>query len=128
MPVPTVLSHGDLHPANIWVDKKKDTFIIDWEANSFRSIWYDPASLLCKFRRQEGRRRMLLNCNEPSVIDKVLINDEQKKYNMESVMAILLLENMKDTINLLLSFSQGKRHILDEFAHNLESIDWLKEK
>lgn len=124
-PVPIVLSHSDLHPSNIWVDNNQQISIIDWEANSFKSIWYDPATLLCKFRRSEGRRRMLLNCNDSSVIDAVLINDEQKKYNMESVMAILLLENIIEIINILLDFPQENRLLLDGFTENLEKINWF---
>lgn len=49
------LSHGDLQPGNIWVEKNTDRiYIIDWESWERRSIWYDEATLYQSLRRGDG--------------------------------------------------------------------------
>ena len=44
------LSHGDLQPGNVWVDKDGKIFIIDWESWNQRSIWYDKAVMFGNIR------------------------------------------------------------------------------
>ncbi|HNX29316.1 MAG TPA: phosphotransferase [Syntrophomonadaceae bacterium] len=123
-PVPVALAHCDFHPQNILIDKNRKIYIIDWEANNFRSIWYDPASLLLNFRQPEGMRNMLLNYCEKNIIDAVLINDEQKIYNMESLMCILLLENILGKTIIAGEMKHGTTGILDNYTEKLSNINW----
>lgn len=54
------LSHGDLQPGNIWVERKTNkVYIIDWESWDIRSVWYDKAVLLCDIRNSDGIRQLL---------------------------------------------------------------------
>jgi hypothetical protein len=93
--IPLAISHGDLQAGNLWVDKKvKKTYIIDWETNETRSIWYDPATLLLATRRYDGIINMFMNRESKYVRDAVLINDKEKDYNMSGVMGILMLEDI----------------------------------
>lgn len=56
------LSHGDLQPGNIWVERETDKiYIIDWESWDIRSTWYDKAVLLCNIRNGDGIRGLLNN-------------------------------------------------------------------
>ncbi len=44
------LSHGDLQPGNVWIDKNGKIFIIDWESWNQRSVWYDRAIMFENIR------------------------------------------------------------------------------
>lgn len=44
------LSHGDLQPGNVWIDKDEKIFIIDWESWNQRSVWYDRAIMFNNIR------------------------------------------------------------------------------
>jgi len=48
--VTLTLSHGDLQPGNVWVDKDGKIFIIDWESWNRRSSWYDRAVMFSNIR------------------------------------------------------------------------------
>lgn len=121
-PVPIVLAHGDFHSNNILVDNNNHIYIIDWETNSYRSIWYDPATLLCKFKFRAGMRNLWLDSSRVQVKDAILINDQQKNYNMESVAAILILERLHGLFSLMhLNFQNG-RQILGDFTENLHDL------
>lgn len=49
------LSHGDLQPGNIWVEKGTDKiYLIDWESYARRSVWYDQATLFENIRMAGG--------------------------------------------------------------------------
>ncbi len=92
--IPTVLSHGDLQGGNIWISEKGETIIYDWETNSRRSVWYDPATLLWKLHSGAfviDIRDMVLKD------DRFLINDEKKDYSANQLSAIafiIILENL----------------------------------
>jgi len=45
-----VLSHGDLQPGNIWIEKSGRMYIIDWESWDVRSEWYDKTALYGNLR------------------------------------------------------------------------------
>lgn len=124
--IPIALSHGDLQSGNLWVDTdKKKTYIIDWETNDIRSIWYDPATLLLSTRRNNGVLNMVHNCNSLEVKNAVLINDSCKDYNMESVMGILILEDiifyLQDNLELPLDWGG---ELIDNFGGQLTQIKW----
>ena len=122
--VPLALSHGDLQEGNIWVDTQAEkTFIIDWETNAFRSIWYDPATLLLSTRSNNGVRKMFANRKKVEIRDAILINDEVKSHDIEGVLGIVLLEDIVFRLedNLELPFDWGKDNI-EEFGKQLERI------
>ena len=122
--VPIVLSHGDLQAGNIWVDTLNNrTYIIDWETYAKRSIWYDAATLLIAMRRHNGVINMVSNCKSEAVKNAVLINDSKKDYNMESVMGILILEDIIFYLedNLELSLDWG-RDLIDNYGRQLINI------
>ncbi len=48
--VTLTLSHGDLQPGNVWIDKNKNIFVIDWESWDERSVWYDRAIMFSSVR------------------------------------------------------------------------------
>lgn len=125
-PVPVVLAHCDLHPQNILIDQNNKIYLIDWEAYDFRSIWYDPAVLLLEFRRSAGINNMLLNYNHQNIIDAVLVNDEQKSYNMESVMSILIMENILGKTIIAKELKQGAGTVLHNFVEYFSHISWYQ--
>ena len=56
--IPVSLSHGDLQPGNLWVERHTDKlYIIDWESWHTRSTWYDRALLYEQLRKQAGLAR-----------------------------------------------------------------------
>ncbi len=122
-PVPVVMAHCDLHKQNIMVDEQGKIFIIDWEAVDYRSIWYDPATLLLAFRRRAGLRHMLAKFDQPSLTRALLVNDDEKHYNMKSLMAFLLLENLWSKTNL----AKESQWDIGEFLNDLAGyLSWEK--
>jgi hypothetical protein len=124
--IPYALSHGDLQSGNLWVDtNSSQTYIIDWETNDFRSIWYDPATLLLSTRRNNGVLNMVNNCNSSEVKKAVLINDSFKDYNMKAVMGLLVLEDivfyLQDNLELPLNWGGD---LIDTFGRQLMKIRW----
>jgi len=124
--IPIAVSHGDLQSGNLWVDiDKKKTYIIDWETNALRSIWYDPATLLLSTRRYNGVLNMVNDFNTSNVKDAVLINDSCKDYNMESIIGILVLEDiifyLEDNLELPLDWGGD---LIDNFGKQLMRLNW----
>ena len=124
--IPIAISHGDLQEGNIWVDtKNKKTLIIDWETNDYRSIWYDPATLLLSTRSNNGVYNMFLNRKKEETKNAILTNDKDKSYDMEGVMGIVLLEDIVFRLedNLELQFDWGKENI-EDIGKQLKRIIW----
>tara|TARA_R110001583_G_scaffold56717_1_gene170926 strand:+ start:15585 stop:16748 length:1164 start_codon:yes stop_codon:yes gene_type:complete len=124
--IPIAVSHGDLQEGNIWVDtKNKKTLIIDWETNDYRSIWYDPATLLLATRSNNGIYNMCLNCKKEETKNAILTNDNNKLYDMEGILGIIILEDIVFHLedNLELQFDWGKENI-DEMGKQLKKIIW----
>lgn len=127
-PLPTVLSHGDLQAGNIWVDKAKGkTYLLDWETNERRSIWYDCATLLLSTRRANKLKEMMENCETVAVKTAVLANDSRKDYAMPSVMGIITLEDilfyLDDMLELPRDFGGD---IFTRIAGELDAMGWRK--
>lgn len=59
MPIPLVVSHGDLQSGNIWLENDGRVWIYDWETQKPRSVWYDSATLLFATRRAGGMEHMM---------------------------------------------------------------------
>lgn len=59
MPIPLVISHGDLQSGNIWLENDGRVWVYDWETQKQRSVWYDSATLLFATRRAGGLERMM---------------------------------------------------------------------
>lgn len=54
------LSHGDLQPGNIWIEKRThNIYIIDWEAYDIRSLWYDECTLNNQIRMEAKLREFV---------------------------------------------------------------------
>lgn len=124
--VPLVLSHGDLQSGNIWVDTKKgETFVIDWETNGLRSIWYDSATLLLSTRRHNGMINMVKDRNTEKVKKAVLFNDSNKEYDMDAVIGILILEDiifyLEDNLELQLDWGGD---LIDRYGKQLMQLKW----
>jgi hypothetical protein len=124
--IPIAVSHGDLQSGNLWVDvDKKKTYIIDWETNDIRSIWYDPATLLLSTRRYNGVLNMANDCNTLNVKNALFINDSCKEYNMESIIGILILEDiifyLEDNLELPLEWGGD---LIDNFGRQLMRLNW----
>lgn len=93
--IPLVLSHGDLQEGNIWVDvKNAHPYIIDWETNGFRSIWYDPATLLLGTRTNNGVVNMMESVSGPVGTAAILSNDQIKNNDMRKIACVILLEDI----------------------------------
>lgn len=93
--IPLTISHGDLQSGNIWYDNNKNqTYILDWETNGYRSVWYDPATLLQSTRRNNGILNLFNNSCNQDVIDSILITDDNKMYNPDLLLSVLLLEDI----------------------------------
>lgn len=94
LPVPTVMSHGDLQTGNIWLDREKKTWIYDWETAGRRSIWYDSAVLGCSLRRADGWREFF----RPEQEETMLRLDGKKDYaaqQRQAIREIVLLEDLQ---------------------------------
>ena len=125
--IPVALSHGDLQSGNIWVDTKKgSTYIIDWETNAYRSIWYDPATFLLSIRRNDGVYDMISKRHSEKVKSAVLINDSVKTHDIDGVVGIIVLEDIIFCLedNLELQSNWGKENI-DELGRQLGKIEWI---
>lgn len=93
--VPIVVSHGDLQTGNIFVDKKTgETIVYDWETASPRSIWYDMGRFILYSQRAGRYAQMVNNRNTEEVRNALLLMDSQKSYNMDEVIAVLVLEEL----------------------------------
>ena len=127
-PLPSVESHGDLQSGNVWVDvKKKKTYIIDWETHERRSVWYDCATLLLSTRRANKLKEMMDNCEIGTVKKAVLINDNRKNYNMQSVMGIITLEDIMFYLDDMLELPEDfGGDIFDRIAGELDKMGWRK--
>lgn len=128
--IPLTLSHGDLQAGNIWVDTSLNkTYIIDWETNSVRSIWYDPATLLLNTRSHNGIYSLVVNRQKKYVKDAILINDPTKDYKIDSIIGILVLEDiifhLEDNLELLHDWG---RDLIDQYGKQLLSIQCGLEK
>ncbi len=100
----TALTHGDLQPGNIWVDPQAGkVYILDWETLAIRSIWYDPATLLCSLRKRNGFETMIKMLKDKVLFNRILDMDDKEDYNSELVIAIILLENISFYLDDLLS-------------------------
>ena len=124
--IPIAVSHGDLQEGNIWVDTINDkTLIIDWETNDYRSIWYDPATLLLSTRSNNGIYNMFLNRKKIETKKAILTNDNDKSYDMEGVIGIIILEDIVFRLedNLELQFDWGKENI-EDIGKQLKKIIW----
>lgn len=111
--VPVVRAHCDFHPANIMVDKQGEVYILDWEANDQRSIWYDPAVMLLGLRRPDGLREILSKFDGEKVSEALLFNDGEKNYNMESLVSFLALENLLGKTIIAADFKERAGAFLD---------------
>lgn len=124
--IPLVISHGDLQAGNIWVDNRGNrTYIIDWETHEFRSIWYDPATLLLETRKKNGLHN-LVNIKEPDrVKNAILANDVKKDYNIDSILGIIVLEDIIFCLedNLELPNDWGGE-LIDLYGGHLMRLDW----
>lgn len=125
-PLPTVLSHGDLQGGNIWVDKVKGkTYLLDWETNERRSVWYDCATLLLSTRRANKLEEMMKNCETQAVKVAVLANDGKKDYNMEAVMGIVTLEEILFYLDDMLELPQDfGGNIFERVVRELDAMGW----
>jgi thiamine kinase-like enzyme len=92
--VPTALTHGDLQSGNIWVDeKKKKTYIIDFETVQTRSVWFDIITLY--FHTRRGKiSELCQRIDQENVKRKILSKDWQKGYDIRQVLAFFMLENI----------------------------------
>ena len=58
--IPVVLSHGDFHHGNVWIENKTDiVYIIDFETYSERSMFYDPYTLFHDLRTFDFHSTMI---------------------------------------------------------------------
>lgn len=124
--IPVSVSHGDLQSGNIWVDvKNKKTYIIDWETNCYRSIWYDPATLLLSIRRHHGVINMVENIHTDLVKNSILINDDRKDYQIESIIGIIILEDilfyLEDNLELPMDWGGD---LIDKYIGQLMLLNW----
>lgn len=124
--IPIALTHGDLQTGNIWVDDTSNkVYIIDWETNSYRSIWYDAATLLCSLRRKNGLINMVITRNELITKQNILINDKSLHYEMDMVVGIIILENMIFYLDDILALPQNYRgEGFDSVIQEMSRIDW----
>lgn len=127
MSIPITLSHGDLQTGNIIVDDKNGRVTIyDWETFGERSIWFDCSRLLLFSARKEQFIYMAMNINKEVIKDALLVLDENKNRNMQQVMAVLILEDMKYRIDEILSLPEmiGAGDIA-AYENKLKEIAWL---
>jgi len=124
-PVPIVLSHGDLQSGNLWVANNNKTLIMDWETYGYRSIWYDPATLFLSTRSRDGIYKMFENRNKHNVKKAILINDTNKLYNIDGVIGIIILEDIKFKLkeSLELPFDWGSESI-NQFGDQIRKINF----
>lgn len=68
---------------------------------------------------------MFLNCKKEEIKKAILTNDNNKSYNMEGVMGIIILEDIVFRLedNLELQFDWGKENI-DDMGKQLKKIIW----
>jgi hypothetical protein len=126
--LPIVESHGDLQSGNVWVDKESArTYIIDWETHGKRSIWYDCATILLSIRRANKLKEMAENCESDFVKSALFTNDNRKDYDMQSVLGIIVLEDimfyLEDLLELPLNFGGD---IFDRITLEMDKIGWRK--
>lgn len=126
VPLPLVVSHGDLQSGNVWVDReKRKTYVIDWETHERRSIWYDCVTLLLSTRRAGRLRDMMINRDSQVVKDAVFRNDSRKDYDMLAVMGILTLEDIIFYLEDMLELPQDwGGDIFNRIAGELELMGW----
>lgn len=125
--IPITLSHGDLQTGNIIVDDKNERVTIyDWETFGERSVWFDCSRLLLFSVRREKFIYMAMNYENEEVKKSLLILDNNKNRNMQLVMAVLILEDMKYRIDEILSLpgNMGVSEISD-YEKKLKEITWL---
>ena len=125
-PLPIVESHGDLQSGNVWVDRvAAKVYIIDWETHGKRSIWYDCATILLSTRRANQLKMMVMHCETDIVKNAVLINDNNKNYDMQAVMGIIILEDimfyLDDMLELPLNFGA---EIFERITMEMDRIGW----
>ena len=99
------MSHGDLQPGNIWIEKGGKIYIIDWESWDERSVWYDEAALY----------RNLRNAN----ISEYIKNTQNK-----TELAVVCLEDLIFHLNELynLPYNYGEIPFADYLAEMSEAL------
>lgn len=92
-PLSLLLSHGDLHPGNVWIEQgSQKIVIIDWETVSKRSVWYDRFTLFGPLRDVGGIEGLLQGKYDLEAMD--LIGDHQG-FTHNEILSLVLLEDMK---------------------------------
>lgn len=90
-----ILSHGDFHHGNIWIEDQTDRIvIIDWETAEIRSEYYDVFTLYGGLREINGIKKLLSNSN-PEIWRLISTNQDQYK----NLAWLVLLEDLQFRIN-----------------------------
>ncbi len=124
--VPVAPSHGDLQSGNVWVDTTAEkTYIIDWETYGWRSVWYDCATILLSILRAGKLKEMMEKRETDAVREALFRNDAVKEYRMNSVMGILVLEDILFYLEDMLELPESwGADIFDRIAGELELMGW----
>ena len=125
--IPLVFSHGDLQTGNIWVNQTTNRVtLLDWETAKERSLWYDCATLLLSIRRKNMFSAMVSNMNDTNIIGDLLLLDTKKDYNMKTVMATLILEEMTFFVDEIFDLPDSLgAEIIDRFIYEMKHIKWI---
>jgi len=124
--VPVAPSHGDLQSGNVWVDAASEkTYIIDWETYGWRSVWYDCATILLSTRRAGKLKEMMENRDTNFVKEALFQNDKNKDYKMESVIAIIVMEDILFYLEDMLELPEAYgADIFDRIAGEFGMMGW----
>ncbi len=92
--VPMTCSHGDMQSGNVIVKNDGSVYIIDWETYLNRSVWYDVTTLFLFTRRYNRWKTIIQNRHSQAQQDLIFKLDDKRNIDMDSVIAVLLLEDM----------------------------------
>ena len=105
--IKVMLSHGDLQPGNIWIEKTGSLYIIDWETWDVRSDWYDNA-VLYKNLRNGGIKHYFESCNNKDEAAIVCLEDIIYRLNeLNNLPFDYGEEEFEHYLNILASFQKG---------------------
>lgn len=124
--IPIVNSHGDLQSGNIYVPTNHEKiYILDWETYNRRSIWYDCATLLLFIRRPNRWSKIIQNRYDPEIKKDLFRMDQMKDYDVTSVLAVLVLEDLIYHLTdiLMIPGTKNGEHVI-KYIEDIINANW----
>lgn len=125
--IPTAVTHGDLQAGNVWVDDNEKIWVLDWETQGRRSVWFDATTLEFSTRYYGGIKKLVNSVDMGNKIKSKLCSVSNCDLPIIDMVLIYLAEDLIFYFEDMLELpNNGGCVSFDRYINELNEIEWAK--